>query len=172
LRIHHHRVARPGLESERVGAGTGLGKCVRTHGVAREFRQVTCLLVVIAVSRDRIVRERVLDVDENGRRCVDAADRLDCERDHHQASAGAAVLLVDLDPHEPELERGADEHGVKVRRLLHVGHPGAHLCFRESRDGVLEQELVRREGGQRRDRRREFPDVAHGSALIIGGSPR
>ena len=91
-----------------------------------------------------------------------------------RAATGAPVLLVDLEAHEPELERGANQCGVQVGGLLHVGDARAHFGFGKRGDGVLEQDLFRRQAGEGSHRRcRELLHFAHDvCAFIIGASPR
>src|SRR4029079_465505 len=57
----------PRLHSECVGPGRRLRERVRPDRVGGQSRQVALLDVIAAVGADRIVHQRVLDVDENSR---------------------------------------------------------------------------------------------------------
>ena len=138
--------------AERVGARARLAERVGADGVARETRQVFRLERIAAVPRDGIVHERVLYVDQDGGGRVDLADLFDGERDHEQRSGRAAVLLGDLDAHQPHLEVFRDERGIDRPGSLHCGDARLHLVRREGGHRVAEGLLVVGEHGERRIR--------------------
>ena len=70
-----------------------------------EPRQEPLLDLVAAPAQQRVDDQRVLDVDEDADRRVDARQLLDGQHRVEERAAGAAVALRHLDAHDAELEQ-------------------------------------------------------------------
>ena len=82
---------------------------------------------------------------EGSTRASSSTTRIDMKN----VGAGAAVLLGDLDPHDPELEAGVDQLAGDLRLLVHLPDEGADLLLREVADDLPEGLLVLGEVGER-----------------------
>src|SRR5205823_3094204 len=105
---------------------------------------------VAAVSADRIEYEGVLDVELDRGRCVDLAHFLDGDRDHRQRTAGAAVLLSDLEPHQPHLEELLGERRIDLASFLHLLDTWLDFSSRETGNRLPEELFLFGKNGQRR----------------------
>lgn len=110
-------------EREGVRPRHGLRQAEAAYGVGGQARQEAALEVGAAPLEHGRVDEGVVDVDEDADGRVDARQLLDPDDGRCEVHAGAAVLLGDLDPHEPLLEQLLHQRRVHLLRLVHVAHP-------------------------------------------------
>ena len=96
------------------------------------------------------MNERVLHVDADADRGIDARKRLDGEDGVEEGRAAAAERLGDFDAHHAELEQAIDQRARDLRLLVHLADKGPYFAVRELVHAVVKQALVLREDGQRR----------------------
>ena len=96
-----HRTRR---QREGVAARSGFRQGVCPDGFRRDFRKVALPDVVAAPAEQRVDEERVLNIDEDANRRIDARQRFDSEQGVKEGRAAAAECLGDLDPHDAEVE--------------------------------------------------------------------
>ena len=108
-----------------------------------------------------VVDERVLDVDDDGRRGVHPGERLDDGDRRREIQAQPPELLGDLDPHQVEVEELPDEGGVHEVRPVHLHRLRGDLLDREPVDVLRDLALVvleNRDRGNGRQGRCRFCD--------------
>jgi hypothetical protein len=97
----------------------------------------------------------VLHVDQYRHRRVDASQLLDRHDRHEEGRPRAAVLVGDLDAHQPELEAGVDQLARDLRLLVHPADERPDPLLREVAHDGAEILFVRVEVGERQ------ADTAH-----------
>ena len=137
-------------QRERVASGSRLRQGVRADGIRRELRQIAALEFIAAPTEQRVDDERVLDVDEDADRRIDARQRLDREHCMEEARAGAAERLGNLDAHHAEIEQLVDELARNRRVFVHVADDRSDLAVREFVHAVAEEPFVFGQRGQGR----------------------
>src|SRR5262245_65814168 len=110
----------PGLHRERVGAGTRLAQTVGADRVGRQPRDVFLLLGFSAVIQKRVDRQRVVHVDADADRGVDAGELLDGKAGHEKRPARSAVLFTRLYAHQPEFKTFLNDLGADLLLLVHL----------------------------------------------------
>ncbi len=135
-------------EGERIRSGTGLGERIRADGIGGEHRQILRLLIVGAPAHERVVDERVLDVDEHAARSIDVRELFDDEHGVEERRSGAAPLFRDFDAHDAELEEALDQVLRHRGVVIHLRDEGANLLDREIANALLEHLLFFRQHGQ------------------------
>ena len=137
-------------QRERVAARPGLRQRIGADGARRQPRQVAPLDLVAAPAQQRVDDERVLHVDEDADRRVDARQLLDGEHRVEERAAGAAVALGDLDAHDAELEQLVDERRAGSSRARPSrGRAAGPAPVGELADAVAEDRFVFGQDGQR-----------------------
>ena len=86
-------------QSEGVAAGTRLGQRIGADQILGQPRKVFTLLLSAPPSHERVIDQRVLDVDENAKRCVHPRKLLDGKNRHEKAARRAAEFFGDVDSH-------------------------------------------------------------------------
>jgi hypothetical protein len=121
------------------------------------------LLLRRAVSRDRVVEERVLNVDEHADGGIGARKLFDREARLKERPARAAVRLGNVDSHQTHLEQLGKDRGVVPACRVHRAGERRDLGLSELVDGIAEQSLLFRENGQRRR------TSTHGHRRLLAG---
>ena len=142
------RAVRSGLERERVAAARRLRKGKGAQHLRGEAGKEPGFLLLARPPAHRVVHQRVVHVNVDRGRCVDPRQLLDRKRRHEDAARRPAVLLGDLDPHEPQLEELRDQLREESPRLVHLRDMGGDFRLGEFTDGRAEQLLFFREEGQ------------------------
>ena len=153
------------LKREGVAPGLGLRERVRAHTGRRQAGQKRLGDFWSAPTQYRVDDERVLDVDEDADRGIDARQLLDGEDRVKEAAAGAAERLGDLDPHDAERKQLLDERPRQRGAGVHLGDQRLHGIPGELTDGLAKELLVLAEAGQRARLRAR---VGHAPDVIIG----
>jgi len=135
------RPLRLGLQREGVRPGRGLRQAERAHGARGQLGQPGALGLGVAVPHDDGVDEGVVDVDHDADAGVDAGQLLDGHDGRREVHAGPAVLLGDLDAHQPLLEQLLHQDGVHGLRFIHLPDFGADLLLGELGDLLGHQGL-------------------------------
>ncbi len=136
-----------GLHRRAVGTRTRLGERPRREPLAGgRLRQVLLLLRVVAEGEDVAGTEAVVAGDGERERSVDARALLDADRVRERVHAGAAVLLRDADPEQPELGEPGDDLRREAFLRVPAAGVGPHLALAEvahalAQDAVLLVEL-------------------------------
>ena len=106
------------------------------------------LLFVCAPANEGVVDERVLHVNKNAHRSINAREFFDGENGAEEIRAGAAVLFRRFDAHQAELKTLADDGGVEFGGLVHVFDARAQFALGEFADAGAKHRLVFRKCGQ------------------------
>ena len=121
----------------------GLRQGVRADPRRGQLRQVALLLVGAApAERAALMHERVLHVDEDADRGVDARQRLDAEHRVEERAPRATEPLGDLDAHDAEVEQLVDQRAWDLRVLVHVAHQRPDLRVGELAHAVAKEGFV------------------------------
>ena len=137
-------------EREGVGAGAGFGERVGADGVARQAREVAALLLCVGPAQQGICDQCVLHIDDDGSRGIDPREFLDRQNRLKKVAALAAVLLRNLDRHQPELEQFAEQILAKHGAFIHLANAGSEPFAREFSDGGLKKPFFFAEFGEGR----------------------
>lgn len=113
-----------GGHGEGVGARDGLAEAEGGDGARGELGEPLLLVGLGGVLDDGGVAQRVVHVDEDAHAGVGAGELLDADDGRGEVHARAAVLLGDLDAHEPLLKELLDNGRVHGLGLVHVAGAG------------------------------------------------
>ena len=114
--------------------------------------QIFFLLLRVAPAYERVIDERVLDIDEDADRSINARQFFDADDGREKRSARAAILFGRLDAHQPEVETLAYQRRVELSLLVHLFDAGAQFAFGKLAHACSEHLLVFREHRQRTPR--------------------
>ena len=134
------------LRGARVRAGVGLGQAEGGEPAARgEVGQPLALLLLAPEQEDRHRPERRVRRQRDRQRRVDPSQLLDGDRVRERVAAGAAVLLGDGDPHQPELGELGDELVREPVLAVELRGHRRHALERELAHGAADQLVLGRE---------------------------
>jgi hypothetical protein len=135
------RLFRLSLQGEGIGSRRRLRETERPDSPSSELRQPRLLERGVGPLVKRRVDKRVVHIHQDTNAGVDAGQFLDGHDGRGKVHAGSAVLLGDLDAHQPLLEQLLDQCGVHDFGLVHFPHFGPDLLLRELGDGFGHQGL-------------------------------
>ena len=115
--------------------------------------QVLGLLCGCGPAHQSVVTDRVLDVYDHPGRRIHGRKFLHRQYRLEETAALAAVLLGDLDPHQPHFEELLDDVFAECAGLVHLAHIRTDLLASELANGGLEEPLLFAQGGKRLGRR-------------------
>ena len=141
------------MQGKSVGARTSLAQGVGAHCFRRHPWQEAFLLLLGGPTQQRIVHQRVLDVDDHAGRRVHSGQLFDGKYRLEELGSASAILLGNLDAHQTELEELVDEVFVEDALLIHLLHQGTDSFVGKLADVIAEENFV---FGQRRERCRSW----------------
>src|SRR5579863_445397 len=158
-----------GLQRERVGAGTGFAQGVGPDDLGCHLRQVALLLLIAAPTQQRVVDQRVLHVDDHARRGVHPRQLFDRKNGLKKLCAAPAVLLGNLNPHQPQLEKLVDEIFVEDSLLVHLFDQRTDLLVSKLVNVVAEKNFIFGERSQWSGNGSLQRSFGHGKTLRSSG---
>ena len=144
----------PRRERERVRAGARFAQRIGADGVAAHARQIALPLLFRRPAQQRVVDQRVLHINHNARRRIDARQLFHRQDGLEEAASSSAVLLGDLDAHQSKLKELLDDRGLEDALLVHLLHMRADGFFRELANRVAKKNFIFGERDQRSGRGR------------------
>ena len=109
--------------------------------------QITFFLLFRGPAQQRIVDQSILDVNHHAGGRVHSREFLDSEDRLEKFAATTAVLLRDLNGHQPELKKIANEVLIEDSFLVHFLDDRANLILGKLTDVVAEKDFVLAERG-------------------------
>jgi hypothetical protein len=110
--------------------------------------QVFLFLIGSAPTDEGVVYKRILHVDKNSDRRIDAREFFHREDRSEEIRTSAAILLRSFNAHQPQVKTLLDDRRIKLRCLVHVLHARAQFALREFAHAGAKHCLVFGERGE------------------------